>query len=114
MKKMAMVLVCVMLLSVLAIGSEANATTANPDWYNVTIQSCGAVGGLYFIFCTSNDTLWTGQRIFLMDATNTANKSLLAASLTGQANGGSAALYMPGGVPAAGSFVVGVGAGTVQ
>jgi hypothetical protein len=114
MKKMVMVCVCVMLLSVLAIGSESNATTANPDWYNVTIQSCGAVGGLYFVFCTSVDSLWTGQRMFLMDATNAANKSLLASALTGQASGGAAALYMPGGVPPAGSFIVGIGAGNVQ
>jgi hypothetical protein len=114
MKKMAMVLVCVMLLSVLAIGSESNATTANPDWYNVNIQSCGAVGGLYFVFCTSVDSLWTGQRIFLMDATNPANKSLLASALTGQAGGGLGALYMPGGIPPSGAFIVGVGAGNVQ
>ena len=113
MKKMAMVLACVMLVSVLAIGSESNATTANPDWYNVTIQSCGAVGGLYFVFCTSVDTLWTGQRMFLMDAENPANKALLASALTGQANSGAAALYMPGGVPPAGAFIVGVGAGNV-
>ena len=113
MKKMAMVLACVMLLSVLAIGSEVNATGANPDWYNVTIQSVGAVGGLYFVFCTSNDTLWAGQRMFLMDAANAANKSLLASALTGQASGGQAALYMPGGVPPQGAFIIGVGAGTV-
>lgn len=114
MKKMAMVLVCVMLLSVLAIGSQANATTANPDWYNVTIQSTGSVGGLYFIFCTSVNTLWTGQRMFLIDAANAAAKSQLAAALTGLANSGAAALYSPGGVPPAGGFMVGVGAGNVE
>ena len=116
MKKMAKVLVCVMLLSALAIGSESNATAANPDWYNVTINSCGALNwNYYFIFCTSTLTptpAWTGQRMFLMDGANTANKALLAAALTGQSNG-FASLYMPGGVTA-GSFVTGAGAGTIE
>ena len=116
MKKMAMVLVCVMLLSALAISSESNATAANPDWYNVSLQSCGALNNnLYFIFCTSTLTpnpAWTGQRIFLMDGSNPACKALLAAGLTGVANG-SGALYLPGTI-AAGTYVTGVGAGTVE
>ena len=116
MKKMAMVLVCVMLLSALAIGSESNATPTNPDWYNVTINSCGALDyNLYFIFATSTLTptpAWSGQRVFLMDGANVNNKALLAAALTGQA-GGSGALYMPNGI-GAGAFVTGAGSGTVE
>jgi hypothetical protein len=115
MKKMAMVLVCVMLLSTLAISTESNATAANPDWYNVSINSCGALNyGLYFVFCTSTDSpaAWTGQRLFLMDGANANSKAMLAAGLTGNANS-SGALYMPSGI-AAGTYCTGVGAGSVQ
>ena len=115
MKKMAMVLVCVMLLSALAISSESNATVANPDWYNVTVNSCGALTyNLYFIFATSTlaTPAWTGQRLFLIDGVNPAGKALLAAGLTGVANG-AGALYLPTTI-AANTYVIGVGAGTVQ
>ena len=115
MKKMAMVLFCVMVLSALAIGSESNATVANPGWYNVTIQSCGAlpVANFYFLFATSNDASWTGSRVFVMDAANVQNKAALAGVLTGYSSSGQCALYLPDSV-AAGTFVQGAGAGSVD
>ena len=115
MKKMAMVLVCVMLLSALAISSESNATVLNADWYNVTINSSGALTyNIFFVFATSTlaTPAWTGQRVFLMDGSNPACKALLAAGLTGVANG-SGALYLPTTI-ASGTYVTGVGAGTVE
>ena len=115
MKKMAMVLACVMLLTVLAISSESNATVLNPGWYNVIINSSGALtSNLFFLFATSTlaTPAWPGQRLFLMDGANPACKALLAAGLTGVANG-AGALYLPTTI-AANTYVTGVGAGTVQ
>ena len=51
MKKMAMVVLCVMVLSTVAIVNEAAATTANPDWYNCTIQSAGGLWGILLCLC---------------------------------------------------------------
>jgi hypothetical protein len=119
MKKMMMVLVCVMLLSGLAIGNEANATTANPGWYNVIINSAGALTyNLGFIFATSSITAWPGQRLFLIDLTPdpstgaSAGKALLAAALTGNANQ-TGALYMPDSIDIR-AYCAGIGAGTVE
>lgn len=118
MKKMAMVLLCVIVLSTLAIGSQANAAVpAYADWYNVTATSCGAMTTFYFVFVTSNDALWTGVRLFLIDGTNAATKTILAASLTGYASGGQLSLYIPGysnaSPPPANTFVTGVVAGSL-
>lgn len=115
-KKMVLVLVCV-LLSGFAMVSISNATPTNPGWYNVTVQSCGALpaSNFYFVFATDSagTPAWAGSRVFLIDATNPATKASLAAALTGYANSGNCALYMPGGT-ASGAFIDGVGAGSVQ
>lgn len=125
MKKMAMVVVCVMMLSTMAIVNDAAATTINPDWYNCTIQSTGALGTtFYFVFATcagvGGGGSWADSRVFLIDSSAAGpGKALLAGLLTGYASGGQAALYIPGftavttGPPAA-SAVVGVGAGSVS
>lgn len=114
MKKMAMVLMCVMVLSGMAIGS-ANATVANPGWFNVTLVSCGSLPSfnVYVITATSNDNTWAGQRVFLMDATNAALKTSFATALTGYSSGGQAAIYLPN-TQAANTFIDGVYAGTLQ
>ena len=100
MKKMVMVLMCVMVLSAAVTINEANALPAFGDWYNVSIQSVGAAPNapynFYFIFCTSSDALWTGPRSFLVDSTNVNNKTMLAALLTAYASGNNASLFMPG------------------
>ena len=115
MKKM--VLVCVLLLSVLAIVSVSNATVANPGWYNASVQSVGALpsSNFYFIFATDlgGTPAWTGSQVFLLDANIADNKAGLAAALTGFANSSGVAMYLPGGT-GAGTFVSGVGAGSVQ
>jgi hypothetical protein len=115
MKRIAMVLVCVMVLSALAIGGVANATVANPGWYNVTLVSIGSLPsyGLYVITCSSDDTTWTGNRVFLMDATNQAMKTSLAAALTGYSVSGKASIYLPT-TQAANTFFDGVYAGTLD
>jgi hypothetical protein len=115
MKKM--VLLCVVLLSVFAIVSISNATVANPGWYNASVQSVGALpsSNFYFIFATDlgSPTTWTGSQVFLLDASNPENKAALASALTGFANSTGVALYLPSGT-AVGTFISGVGAGTVQ
>ena len=122
MKKMAMVLLCVMVLSAVAIGNEANAALpAFPDWYNCTVLSAGSLPsapfGFYFVFVTSNDALWTGARAFLMNATDPVTKTAYAAALTGYASGGQCSLYIPGfsnaSPPPQNTFVQGVNAGTL-
>jgi hypothetical protein len=114
MKKLAMVMVCVMVLSALTIGSVANATTANPGWYNVIVTYIGALPtyGFYSLTATSSDTSWTGPRIFLIDAANPETKSMLATALTGYANSGGVTLYLPNTI-AEYTFVGGVGAGAL-
>jgi len=113
MKKMAKVLLCVMVLSTLAIGSQANAAPpAFAGWYNCTVSSAGSLGSFYFMFVTNNDAVWTGARTFLIDAANPATNTMLAALLTGYASGGQVSLYLPGGT-AANSFVSGVVAGSL-
>jgi hypothetical protein len=97
MKKMVMILLCVMLLSALAIGGESNATTANPGWYNCTINSVGAdtSGTYYIVNATSSDTTWAGVRVFFVDGLAAGGKGMLATILTGYASSGSVALYLP-------------------
>ena len=114
MKKLAMVLVCVLVLSALTFSSAANATTANPGWYNVTVTYIGALPtfGFYSLTATSSDTSWNGTRIFLIDATNPETKSMLATALTGYANGGAVAVYLPSSI-AEFTPVSGVGAGVL-
>ncbi len=100
MKKMAMVVLCVMVLSVVAaIGNEAVAAPTNTDWYNCTAVSVGALPApwnFYFVFATNNDGWWANSRLFFIDATNAAAKPMLATLLTGYASGGAVALYIPG------------------
>lgn len=117
-----MVLLCVMVLSAVAIGNEANAALpAFPDWYNCTVLSTGSLPsapfGFYFVFVTSNDALWTGARAFLMNATDPATKTAYAAALTGYASGGQVSLYIPGfsnaSPPPQNTFVQGVNAGSL-
>ena len=115
MKKMAMLLACIMVLSALTIGNEANATTVNPGWFNVTLVSCGSLPsyGLYVITCSSDNATWTGNRVFLLDANNPAVKASFAAALTGYANGGKASIYLPT-TQAANTLIDGVYAGTLD
>jgi hypothetical protein len=115
MKKMAMVLLCVVVLSALAIGSESNATPTYPGWYNVTLVSAGALPtyNFYFLFATSSDASWTGNRVFLIDASNPATKAALAAALTAYSSSGQASLYMPTSIEP-NTFVEGVVAGTLD
>jgi len=91
-----MVLVCVMLLSVVAIGSEALA--AGP-WYNCNLTSVGSLPAPYnffFINASAADGVsWTGVQTFLMDATDPVMKTLYAAALTGFANSSTCSLYLP-------------------
>jgi hypothetical protein len=115
-----MVLLCVMVMASVAISNEASAAVpAFADWYNVTAVSVGALPSFnfYFIFCTSNDTLWTGVRCYLVDSSNPATKAVLAAGLTGYASGGQLSLYIPGfsnaSPPPANTFVSGVVAGSL-
>ena len=114
MKKMAMVLICVMVLAALAIGSKANATAANPGWYNITVTSVGALPAfnIYTITATSNDATWTSTHIFLLDSTIPDTKSALATALTAYSNGGLAAIYLPNS-QATGTFTNAVNAGTL-
>jgi hypothetical protein len=97
MKKMVMVLACVMLLSAFAIGGEALAAPpAFADWYNCTVLSVGSFSSnAYFIFVTNNDAVWAGPRVFLMDGAQPGTKSMLATALTGYAGTGQVSLYMP-------------------
>ncbi len=123
MKKMAMVVLCVMVLSVVAaVGSEAIAAPTNTDWYNCTAVSVGALPApwnFYFVFATNNDSWWTGSRLFFLDSTNLAAKAMLATVLTGYASGGNVALYIPGysnsavNPPPANTVVTGVGSGSM-
>jgi hypothetical protein len=114
MKKMAKVLLCIMVLSVLAIGSDAGATATYPGWYNCTVQSVGALpapGAVYVIFATDvTGTFWTDSRVFFLDA---LEKPGLAAALTALAASGNIALYLPTSYAAA-TYVQGVSAGVVQ
>ena len=113
MKKMAMVLLSIMVLSVLAIGtSEVEATTLYPGWYNTTVQSVGALpapSSVFVIFATSSDNSWPNSRVFFLDG---LEKPGLAAALTGLAGTGAVALFLPTGVAEA-TFVQGVTAGIV-
>ena len=122
MKKMAMVLLlCVMVLSVMAIDNEANALPAFPGWFNCTVVSCGALPnapfGVYFLFVTSNDNLWTGSRYFYMNANDPNTKSQFAAALTGYASGGQVSLLFlnnsTANPPVQGTFADGVNAGSL-
>ena len=122
MKKVAMVVLCVVMLSMVAFGNEAAATTANPDWYNCTIQSAGGSGAFYFVFATcagvGGTSSWTDSRVFLIDNSATGQgKAMLAAVLTAYASGGQCALAFPGSGSAAvpaGTFIGAVGAGSVS
>ncbi len=123
MKKMAMVLLCVVMLSMAVVVDESGATTANPDWFNVTVQNVGITGNLGFIFATCAGTggtpSWTDSRFYGYDASTPAGKAMLAAALTGYASGGSLAVQFPGqqgtsgGVPA-GTVPVAISAGVVS
>jgi hypothetical protein len=99
MKKMAMVLVCVMLLSAFAIGSAAVAAVP-PGWYNCTVTSVGIVpaGNYYFVVAQNPDGGWVGSQSFLIDSTTAAAKTLLATILTGYSGTGQVALFLPDGV----------------
>jgi hypothetical protein len=114
MKKMAVVFICAMLLSTIAVSSQVNATTANPGWYNTSVSFVGALplAGLYSIVATSADQSFPAGTTYLIDATNPETKSMLATVLTGYANSGPVALYLPNGI-AAYSFCSGVAAGVV-
>jgi len=124
MKKMAMVVLCVMMLSTVVIVNDAAATTLNPDWYNCVVQSAGGLNPIYgFCFATCAGTggggAWADSRVFLIDTTTTQGRALLASVLTGYASGGTAALYIPGFTavptgPPLGNFISGVGAGSVS
>lgn len=122
MKKMAMVVLCVMMVSAVGIVNNAAATTLNPDWYNCTLQSAGAAGQFYFVFATcagvGGTASWVDSRVFLIDNAPTGQgKAMLAAALTAAAGSGAAALAFSGfgnaNVPA-GTFVSAVSAGTAQ
>ncbi len=122
MKKLLMVVLCVMMLSAAVTVNDASATTANPDWYNCTLQSAGAAGGFYFVFATCAGTggsaSWTDSRVYLIDnSPGGQGKAMLAAALTAFAGGGAAALAFPGfgnaNVPAA-TFIGAVAAGSVS
>ena len=73
MKKMAMVVLCVMMLSTVAIVNDAAATTVNPDWYNCAVQSCGALTTFGFVFATcagvGGGGTWADSRVFVIDTT---------------------------------------------
>lgn len=121
MKKMAMVLLCVMVLSSAIIVNESAATTANPDWFNCTMQSAGVVGAFGFVFVTSagtgGTTPFTTSTLYAFDATTVNGKAMLAAALTAYASGGAVALYFPGAgitAPAAGAVPGAIGAGAVS
>lgn len=81
-------------------------------WYNCTLASCGALASFYFIFAANNDAAWTGNRVFLIDASNPANKAVLAAALTGYSTTGQVSLYLPDSI-AENTFVQGVVAGSL-
>ena len=114
MKKMAMVLVCVMLLSALAIGSDAVAAPPPfPGWYNCKVISVGSFTvNAYFIFASNNDGAWTGNRVFLMDGVQPGTKAMLATALTGYAGTGEVSLYLPTSI-AENTFVQAVLAGSL-
>jgi hypothetical protein len=122
MKKMAVVVLCVVMLSMVVAVNESAATTANPDWYNCAIQSTGASGAFYFVFATcagvGGTASWADSRVFLIDnAAGGQGKAMLAAVLTGYASSGAVALAFPGfgnaDVPA-GTFIGAAGAGSVS
>jgi hypothetical protein len=97
MKKMVMVLACVMVLSAFAMSNDANAAPpTDPGWYNCAIVTTGAFTvNAYFMLVTSNDGIWANNRVFLIDGSGAAGKSMLATALTAYSNGASVALYMP-------------------
>lgn len=107
MKKMAMVLICVAMMSALVVGA---ASAATPPWYNCTITAPGATGPFFFVYATSDTTAWVGSQLFLIDASDPIMKAAFAALLTGFANGQQVTLYLPGGI-APNSFISGVSAG---
>ena len=118
MKKMVMVVLCVMVMAAMAIDVGPAAAAAVPPWYNVTLSACAAMPNFYFLFCTSDDAVWTGTRVFLMDATNPATKPMLAAALTGFASSGKGSVWIPGfggasDPPPANSFAQAVSAGSL-
>jgi hypothetical protein len=106
MKKMVMVLLCVLMLSALGIG---NAVAVTPPWYNCNIDATGAIGPWYFVFATSPGN-WTGSQQFILDATDPQMKAVFASLLTAKANMTDAAIYAPSGV-APNSFITGATVG---
>jgi hypothetical protein len=73
MKKMAMVLVCVMLLSAFAIGSAAVAAVPT-GWYNCTVT--GRTAQRWILLCRCSESDGDGwQPKFLIDSHNAAAKA---------------------------------------
>lgn len=123
MKKMAAVVLCVMVLSMAFVVNESAATTLTPDWFNCTLQNAGVLSTLGFVFATCAGTgggpSWTDSRFFGYDASSPSGKAMLAAALTAYASGGSAAILFPGqqgtaGGPPAGTTPAAIAAGSVQ
>lgn len=123
MKKMAVVVLCVVMLSMAVAVNESAATTLNPDWFNVTVQNVGVLQTLGFLFATcagaGGTQSWTDSRFFGYDSSTAAGKAMLAAALTGYASGGTLAVQFPGqqgtvGGPPAGSVPTAIAAGTVS
>jgi hypothetical protein len=97
MKKMAMVLICVMVLSTLALSSNpVEAVSPYPDWFNCTVTNCGLVfGNVYFVHVTTVDGQWQGTNTFFIDAADASSKAAYASMLTAYANNGQVSLYIP-------------------
>lgn len=97
MKKMVMVLLCVMVLAVFTVGNEAVAAPP-AGWFNCTLNSIGTLPSFYFLTATDQATppAFTAT-FFTIDPTGAQAKAYLAAALTGYASGGNVSLYLPNG-----------------
>ena len=117
MKKMAVVLLCVVMLSMAVAVNESAATTLNPDWFNLTVQNAGVLQTLGFFFATCAGTggtpSWTDSRFYGYDSSTPTGKAMLAAALTGYASGGTFAVWFPGQQGNAGGVPVGAVPGAI-